>query len=121
GLGDGFALQRLGHEGGGSQRNGTAVALEADFGDPLVFHMQIHAESIAAQRVVAVRFMARRFEFAEIARTFVVVDDDVLVQGGEFVVHHWQNTLRAAIRETASRSTSSCVLYRPNEARAVAG
>ena len=72
-------------EGGGHQRsrgfgNGAARPLKANVGNPLVGHVEIDVQVIAAQGIVALLRAIGLGQLAEVARIFVVVEDDLLVQ-----------------------------------------
>ncbi len=74
---------------------------------------------VAAKGIVAVRRTVAAFGFlAVVTRVAVVIEDDLLVQGAQ--IHYRPNTSLTFQMAAASASTSSRVLYRANEARAVA-
>src|SRR5262249_33793528 len=97
-------LQHLGHERGRGGRDGAAAPLERDVGDAVAVEPQINRDAVAAERVVAVREMARMLERAEIPRMPAVIQDDVLVKLAE--VHYRANIFCAATIASASASTS---------------
>jgi hypothetical protein len=100
---DRLALQHLGHERGRRRRDGAAAPLEHDVLDAVAVELQVDRHLVAAERVVAVREMARVIELAEIPRVAAVIEDDVLVELAQ--IHH-ANILCAARSASASASMS---------------
>ena len=67
--------------------DGAAGAIEGDFGDAIAVHAQVHAALVAARRVVAVGDAVGRGQLPAVARTAVVVEDDLLIELGEIGGH----------------------------------
>src|SRR6185437_10760273 len=107
GLGQRLALEDLGHERGGGLRDSAAAALEAHILDALAIHGDVDRHLIAAERVVAVREMARLLLRAEIARALAVIEDDVLVEVAQIHGHFTAlNIVCAVLIASASASMS---------------
>ncbi len=85
------------------------MAVEAQVLDAVVLYADVHAQLVAAQRVVLERLQVVGLELAEVARLLVVVEDVVAVE----VVHrgfrgsHSPNTSRPASSASTSASMSA--------------
>src|SRR5450759_4059935 len=88
GLGNGFALQHLGHQRRRGGRNRAPGALERHLVDHAVVFFEKDLTLITAQRVVAFSAPIRVFEQLEVSRPFAVVEDGLLVE----VVDHTAKT-----------------------------
>ena len=88
----------------GRLRDRAALAVEAEVLDAAVLDDDVHAQLVAAERVVVVPLEVVRLELAEVPRVLVVLEDVVAVQS----VHRYSsNTSRALPSASTSRSTSS--------------
>ena len=75
-----LALERGGHQGSRGFGNGATRPVKTDVGNPLVGHVEIDLQVIATQGIVALLHAIGLGQLAEVARIFVVIEDDLLVQ-----------------------------------------
>ena len=75
-----FARELLGHDRGRRQTDRAAVAVELDLDNLPARHFRRNFNLIAAKRVILLRLNVGRHSLAAIARTAVVVKDDVLIK-----------------------------------------
>jgi hypothetical protein len=102
------ALERLGHEGRGGRGDGAAPAFERHVADHAILDLEVHLHVVAAERVVALRLVARAVHRMAVPRRLVVVEDQLLVEVAQFAAH--AKSLRASSMPAASASTSPRVL-----------
>src|SRR3954452_4984768 len=115
---DGHALDLVGHERGRRLRDRAAVAAERHLGDPaLVVEHQLHAQLVAAERVVVLELEVGGLQRAEVVRSLVVLEDLLPVE----LVHGYAKILLTSARPSTRASTSASVLCTPIDAREVAG
>jgi len=77
-------------------------------GNAAVIQLDVKVQPVAAQGIVALGDAIGVFQFAEIPRMAVVVDDDFLVEGLE--VKHHANISRQRFNPCINRSISARVL-----------
>src|SRR5215212_10979595 len=95
--------QLLGGDRGGGLRDRAALPVEAQVLHAAVLHHDVHAQLVAAERVVVVPLEVVLLELAEVPWALVVLEDEVSVEG----VHQSSKTSRALTSASTSRSTSS--------------
>src|SRR5580765_1733481 len=118
----GFAFEHLRHHGSRGFRDGAATALEPNVVYGAVCHINIHREMVAAQRIETFRLVVRGLNHAEVLWLLAVLQNYFLVKIAQFAdVRHYPSTSCTLRIPFTRASTSSRVLYRPNDARAVAG
>jgi hypothetical protein len=69
-----------GHQRSGGLGNRAARPLKADVSDHFVFQARVHRELVTAQGVISFRCPVRSLQLVEVARPFVMVKDDLLVE-----------------------------------------
>src|SRR6266446_6337081 len=107
---DAAPLQHLRHQRRRGNRNSAALALETDIGDSRVrVHHKVDFHFVAAERIMPLGNMVCSRKRPEMARMPGVIQDDVLIQLAQILVHQ-PNTLRASPTAAISASTSSRVL-----------
>src|SRR5579864_5350294 len=102
-----LALEDFRHERSRGLRDGAAAALEAHILDAAILERHEYGDAVAAERVVAMRQMARMLLLAEIPRALPMVEDDVLIEIAQ--IHGYVVTLNifcAAWIAAASASMS---------------
>src|SRR5581483_6465805 len=74
-----LALHRRGHHRSRSFRDRATRALKADVFDDITVQLQVERQLIAAERIVPDLRDRRMFERLEIARLFIVIENDLLI------------------------------------------
>src|ERR1700687_5874064 len=93
---DTASLQHLRHQRCRSDRNGAALAFETDIGDsPARVHHKVDFYLVAAERIMPLGNMICVGQRPEMARMPGMIQDDVLIQLAQMLVHQ-PNTLRAS-------------------------
>ena len=87
----GLALDLRGHQRSAGLRDGATGAVERDVRDAVAVEPQINAALVAAGRIVPMGHAIGRRQLPAIARAFVVVEDDLLVEFGEIAGHGGRN------------------------------
>src|SRR6195256_1213086 len=101
------SLQHLRHQRCRGDRNGAALAFETDIRDSSVrVHHKVDFHLVAAERIMPLGNMVCSRKRPEMARMPGVIQDDVLIQLAQMLVHQ-PNTLRASPTAAISASTSS--------------
>src|SRR5215210_1152915 len=95
--------QLLGGDRGGGLRDRAALPVEAQVLHAAILHNDVHAQLVAAERVVVVPLEIVLLELPEVPGALVVLEDEVAVEG----VHQSSNTSRAFTSASTRRSTSS--------------
>ncbi len=76
----GFSLNGLRHHARRRLRDGAARAFKADVTDDFIFKLHVDRQLIAAERIVSFGAPVSRFQFMEITRLLVVIENDLLVK-----------------------------------------
>src|SRR6202012_2423769 len=88
GIFPGAALEHVGHHRGRRLADGAALALDFDVGDTAILaQLQINGDAVAGERVVAFRLVAGVSHGAVMARMARMVENDLLIQFPERVIH----------------------------------
>ena len=109
------ALKAGRHHRSGGLRNRTSRSLKANVANQITLDFEIHGKVIAAQRVVPLRPMIDRGRLAEIARSFAMLQDHVLIEKAR-ADRPSANTSRTFSIPRTKTSTSLFVLYIAKEA-----
>src|SRR5260221_156457 len=104
-FGHGLALDRLGHQRGRGDRNGTTSALKSRIHDLIIGDREEDCHNVAAKRIVTHRLMTGCEDRAEIPRSFDMIQDHFLIEIAEFA--HSRNTSWTLRRPATKASTSS--------------
>src|SRR5689334_18644068 len=109
----------LRHHRGRCLRDRTSCSLEGHVLDRVAFEVEINGEMVAAERIVSLGFVIGGRQLAIISRRLAVLQDHILIELAQ--IGHQANTSFTFWMPATKRSISARVLYRPREARAVAG
>src|SRR5262245_12339199 len=104
----GFPLDRGRHHRCRGFRNGTARSLKPDVLDQIPLEHQINRNLISTQGIESFRFAIGALRLLKIARTLVMVQDNLLVEIAE--IRHYANTDSTPGSERARQSISPFVL-----------
>ena len=105
-LGGGFAFELSRHERRARLRNGTTRTIEGDLGNLIAFKPQVHASLFAARRIIAMGNPVGSGQLASIARTFIVIEDNLLIELGEIGGHGSEEPMSNSRGRMATRETS---------------
>src|SRR3954471_19935400 len=94
GLTDRVSLDGVGHERCRCLRNGTTAPLKRDIRDHITIDLHVEIQPIAAEWIVALGAVRRRFDRAEVPRPLVMVEDHFLIQVAE--IRHLYSLARGA-------------------------
>ena len=104
----GLTLHALRHQGRRGLGYGASRTLEADVANRVALQVQVNGKMVTAERVISLRPVVRRRQLAIVARRFVVLQDDFLVELAQ--IGHQANTSRTFWMPSTKASTSSLVL-----------
>jgi len=110
-------LMALMYELLGKVRKEGLMSIEGDVGDTSILEPKLHLHVVAALRVAPARLVRRRGQRPEMPRRTLVLDDHLLIELFRGAAH--RRISSACATPATRRSTSSCVLYKANDARVV--